>query len=249
MKCILLCGGYATRLLPLTKDKAKPLLEVDGKHIIDYTLEKLVVINEIDEIIISTNTKFEDGFKEWLSKKNIEKNIKLVIEETTEEEDKLGAIGGINFVLDQEKIDEDVIIIAGDNVFGFDIRAFIEFYKEKKSAIMAAFDVQNIEKAKLYGIVKIDENHKITNFEEKPSNPKSTLASTACYIYPKETLSLFKQYLNEGNSKDEPGFFLEWLYKKQDIFAFVFSNYWFDIGDFASLKEAEEFMNSENIIK
>jgi len=241
MKAIVLAGGFAKRLWPLTLDKAKPLLEVGGKPIINYIIEKLEGMDEIDKIFISTNAKFELGFKQWLKKYEFKK-IKIVVEETRSEEEKLGAIAGINFVLEREKIDDDCIIIAGDNLFGFILDDFLGFYKEKKSPVVAFFDVKDFEKAKLYGIAELDENNKIKGFLEKPEKPPSTLASTCCYIFPKDTVRLFPEYLKEGGSKDAPGFFLQWLIRKEEIFAYVFSNYWFDIGSFESLEEARKFM-------
>jgi glucose-1-phosphate thymidylyltransferase len=241
MKCIILCGGFATRLMPLTKNKAKPLLEVSGKLIIDYVLEKVSGIKEIDKIIISTNEKFSADFKKWLPK---DSRYKIVIEKTIKEEEKLGAVGGINFVVNKEKIKDDTMVIAGDNIFGFALQDFIKFYHDKKTVVMAAFDIKNKEKSKLYGIIRIDKNQKIIDFEEKPKDPKSTLASTACYIFPEKILPLFQEYLENNRSKDAPGFFLEWLRKKQEIHAYVFSNYWFDIGDFKSLEKAGKFLKS-----
>jgi len=241
MKAIVLVGGFAKRLWPLTLNKAKPLLEVGGKPIINYIIEKLEEVDEIDKIFVSTNARFEPGFKQWLKRYKFKK-IKIVVEETKSEEEKLGAIGGINFVLEKEKIDDDCIIIAGDNLFGFGLDDFIEFYKEKKSPVVAFFDIKDLEKAKIYGIAKVDENNKIIEFIEKPENPPTTLASAVVYLFPKKFLKLFPEYLKEDNPKDAPGFFLQWLTKKEKIFAYIFSNYWFDIGSFESLEEARDFM-------
>lgn len=242
MKCILLCGGFATRLWPLTLEKPKSLIEIAGKPIINYSMEKLGKTDEVDKIIISTNVKFEGYFDAWRKKYGYD--AKIVVEKSAMEKEKLGAIAGIDFVIQKENINDDCIIIAGDNIFGFSLKDFIRFYRNKKSPVMAAFDVKDSERAKLYGVVKIGRTGKILDFEEKPQKPKSTLVSTACYIFPKETLKLFSQYLKEGNSKDAPGFFLQWLYKKRGVYGFVFSEYWFDIGDFSSLEQAKKFMQT-----
>ena len=145
MKAIVLAGGFAKRLWPLTLNKAKPLLDMGGKPIINYTIEKLEKIDEIDEIFVSTNAKFEQVFEKWLEKYKFKK-VKVVIEETHSEEEKLGAIGGINFVLEKEKIADDCLIIAGDNILGFDVADFLDFYNSKKSPVIALFDVNDIEK-------------------------------------------------------------------------------------------------------
>jgi glucose-1-phosphate thymidylyltransferase len=242
MKAIVLAGGFAKRLWPLTLDKAKPLLEIAGKPMINYIIEKLGGIGGIDEIFVSTNERFRQDFRQWLKKYKFKK-IKIVIEKTRNEGEKLGAIAGISFVLEKEKIDDDCIIIAGDNLFGFTIPEFIGFYKEKKYPVVALFDVGNYEKAKQYGIAKIDENGIIRKFLEKPEKPPSTLASTCCYIFPRKTVKLFPEYIKEDNLKDAPGFFLQWLIRREKVFAFVFSSYWFDVGSFESLEEAKKFMS------
>lgn len=241
MKALVLAGGYAKRLWPLTLNKAKPLLEVGGKPIINYIIEKLEKNDEITEIIISTNAKFEPVFKEWVQKYGFDK-LKFVIEETHSENEKFGAIAGINFAIKLANIDEDCIILAGDNLFSFDINDFIALFKEKSAPVLAVFDVKDKELAKKYGIAALDDSNKVVGFEEKPENPKSTLASTGCYVFPKATLELFAEYLDQSDKKDAPGFFLQWLYKKQDVFAFKFSDYWFDIGSLEALDEAREFM-------
>ena len=242
MKLLLLCGGYATRLWPLTKDKPKALLEVAGKPILNYIVEKTKYIHEIDEIIVSTNKKFEEDFIAWSHLVKTRKPIKIIIEPTTREEEKFGAIAGINYVIEKCGLD-DYMIIAGDNIFGFYMEDFIKAFKGKP--VVAAFNVKNKEKAKLYGIVSMDEDKKITSFEEKPVIPRTTLAATCCYIFQKEIMKLITDYIMAGNSKDAPGKFLEWLIKKNAVYSFVFDEYWFDIGDFSSLEAARIFMISE----
>ncbi len=243
MKAIVLAGGFAKRLWPLTLNKAKPLLDIGGKPIINYVIEKLEGMDEIEEIFVSTNAKFDQAFRKWLDKYKFKK-VRVVIEETRSEEEKLGAIGGITFVLEREKIDDDCLIVAGDNILGFEVSDFLDFYRGREAPVIALFDVKDLEKAKIYGIVGMDDNKKIVDFVEKPKEPKSTLASICCYVFPKNTIELFPEYLKSGNSKDAPGFFLQWLVKKKDVFGFVFSNYWFDIGSFESLEEARGFMNN-----
>ena len=150
MKAIILAGGFAKRLWPMTKENAKPLIDVGGEPVINHVvreMQKLKKKGVIDQIFVSTNKKFEQDFIKWLE--NYGFDIKLVIEESMHEKEKLGAIGGINFVLAKEKIDDDCIIIAGDNLFGFDLDDFFAFYEEKKSPIVAFFYVKDIEKEKL----------------------------------------------------------------------------------------------------
>lgn len=241
MKSIILAGGFAKRLWPLTKDIPKALIEIGGKPIIDYIIEN-IEDSEVEEIIISTNSKFEKEFKNWLKNKKINKKVRIIAEPSKKEEEKLGAIGGICYVLEKCKINEDCLIIAGDNLLGFKIKDFIGFYKEKKGVVNAIFDIKDVEKAKKFGIATI-ENGIIKDFIEKPENPPTTLASTGCYIFPKNDLPLFMKYIKEGNNKDAPGFFLQWLHKKQTVYAYCFSTNWFDIGNKEILENARDFFS------
>ncbi len=247
MKCIILAGGYAKRLWPLTKYTPKPLLDINGRPIINIILDKISKVHEIDEIFVSTNLKFEAPFREWVAENHIPgRNIKLIIEPTAEETGKFGTISGIQYVLETEKIVDDCIVIAGDNLFDFELNDFIKFYMKKKSPIVAVFDVKDYYKAQLYGIVIADERDKVIDFLEKPEDPPSTLASTACYLFPRNALGLFKTYIEGGGRKDSPGFFISWLSKKRDVYAFRFHGHWFDIGDFESLLKARDFMRGRN---
>jgi len=236
MKIIILAGGYAKRLWPLTKDKSKALLKINGKCIIDYILEKVMEL-ENPEIIISTNERFADQFREWAKGKNI----KIVVEKSQNEEEKLGAIKGIEYVIKQCNINEDCLIIAGDNIFEFSIKDFVSF---SNSFCIAVHDIKDYEKAKSFGVVEIDENNKITSFVEKPEKPESTLCATACYYVPKRFLGLFTEYLRKSDKKDSPGFFIEWLSEKEDIYAFKFDSPWFDIGSYESLEKAKNYFES-----
>lgn len=243
MKCIILCGGYAKRLWPLTKTIPKPLLDINGKLMIDIILDKFSNVDEIKEIIISTNARFEKNFMDWLEKNNkTGKKLKIVIEPTHEEDFKFGTIAGIQHVIKSEKICEDCIIVAGDNLFDYSINDFIKYYKTKNTAILAVFDVKDRIKAQLYGIVALNENNKVIDFIEKPSNPPSTLAATCCYLFPKDIMKLIGVYIDEGNRKDSPGYFIDWLRKRTSVHAFVFKGHWFDIGDLESLENAREFI-------
>jgi len=252
MKCIILAGGYAKRLWPLTKYIPKPLLDINGKPIIDIILDKIMATKNIDEIIVSTNTKFEAPFREWIKEQSSDgKKMMLVIEPTLEEACKFGTIAGIEYIINKVGVDDDLLVIAGDNLFDFELKDFIKFYKEKKAPIVAVFDVKDVCKAQLYGIVSIDKNHRVIDFLEKPEEPPSTLASTACYIFPKKTLHMFSEYMKEGGRKDSPGFFIAWLSKKTPMYAYTFRGHWFDIGDFESLLKARELMKvkQENDIR
>lgn len=240
MQALILAGGFAKRLWPLTKDRPKPLLLVGGKPIIEYVIEKIEAIEEIDKIFISTNDKFDTVFNNWLRGFKSKKEIQLIIEPTHAEKEKLGSIGGIEFFLEREKVKNALLIVAGDNLFEFDLKGIFEFYKEKKSSVIGLHDVKDIKQAKKLGTVQIDNDGRVIGFEEKSPNPKTTLAATLIYIFPKRTLDLIPTYLKETNNPDTPGYFLIWLYKKHPVYGFVFSGKWHDIGSFDALKAVEE---------
>ncbi|MBI4170588.1 MAG: nucleotidyltransferase family protein [Candidatus Aenigmarchaeota archaeon] len=240
MKAIILAGGYAKRLWPLTKEQAKPLVDINGRPIISFILDKLDKSN-ITEIIISTNSKFQHDFEKWLRTQKYAKPVKIVVENSNHEGEKLGAIGGIRYVLEACNIDDDCLIISGDNFFDFDILTFISYYEKKRTVVNAVFDVGDAKEAKRLGVVVL-EGERIADFVEKPEKPPTTLASTGCYLFPKETLRLFASYLNEGNNSDAPGFFLQWLHKRQPVHAFIFSTAWFDIGTPESLERVRRFV-------
>jgi len=246
MKCIILAGGFAKRLWPLTLHQSKILIEINGKPLLTYIMEKLDAIGGIDEIFISTNKRFEKDFENWLENNHFSKKIKLVVEPTTHEDEKFGAINAINYVVEQAKIEDDLMVLGGDNLDDLDIEEFIKFFKSKNAPITVVFDVGNRELAKKYGIVALDKD-KIVDFVEKPEEPKSTLANTCKQIFPKSTLHLFKEYLSSGNPKDAPGYFLQWLYKKTPVYAFIFKGHWFDVGCKESLHAAEEWVKGKKI--
>jgi glucose-1-phosphate thymidylyltransferase len=241
MKAIILAGGFATRLYPFTEGLPKPLLPVAGRPIINYIIDNIEKCEDIDEIIISTNKKFESHFKNWLKGITSAKKIKIIAEDVSEEGEKLGTIGALNFLLNTQKL-EDCLIVGGDNLFDFEISDFVRYYMEIKKPVIAVYDIKDLEKVKnKFGVVTL-EGSKIVNFVEKPSRPETSLISTCCYIFPKHTLNLIPKYLKEGNPKDAPGHFISWLRTKQEIHGFVFDSNWFDIGSIDSLKAANEFI-------
>jgi len=247
MKSIILAGGFATRLLPVTKHIPKPLLPVNGKPIIDYIIRNVEQIDNVDKIIISTNKKFENHFKYWLSGLKIKKDVELFVEPTMSEEEKFGSIKAIEYIINKKKINDDCLVVGGDNLFELNLRNFVENFKKNRDPIVALYDIGDVNKAKRFGVMKLDENNIVKLFEEKPENPKSTLVSTACYIFPKRTLKLFSEYVNNGYNKDAPGFFLQWLYKKTRVVGYPFKGYWFDIGTLDAYTECVNFFKEMKV--
>lgn len=254
MKTLILAGGYGTRLWPVTKDKAKPLLPLAGKPILDYILDEIEDIKEIDKIYVTTNERFEDSFEEYLSQREREK-YELIIESQEREEEKYGAIGGMINVID-EKEQDDYLVIGGDNYYSFKIRDFLDFSLEVGGIGNACFRVPSVEEAKNYGIVDFDEDKKFQDFQEKPEEPKSRMASTACYYFPEERLKVFDEYVDywEGRiSKDkyldEPGRFVEWTSERYDTYAFTFKGKWVDVGTRQGYLRAESEIRESNVIE
>ncbi len=241
LKAIILAAGYATRLHPLTKNLSKCLIEVKGKPIIEYAIRKIEEVAQVDQIFIVTNEKFSLSFEQWLQSFSSSKQIKLINDRTASNEDRLGAIGDIAYVIDNEQLDSDLLIVGGDNLFEFSLVQFVNFFKEKKESVVALHYFKTKEEVTgKYGVASIDEQQKIVLFEEKPKQPKTTLAATACYIFTKEDLNELRNYIKENNIPDNPGEFIKFLAEKKSVYGFVFNERWFDIGSFESLGKARE---------
>lgn len=239
MKAIILAGGYAKRLWPVTKNMPKQLLPVAGKPIIEYPIENIELTNRVKELIISINAYFEFNFREWFTKYQFRKKTKLVIEKTFSEEEKLGSIGALNLLIQNLGIKEDILIIGGDNLFDFSLRKFINYYREKKTSVIALYDIKDKAEVKgRYGVACIGKDNRITEIQEKPKHPKTTLVNTACCILSKKHIKLIPKYIEEGNNKDAFGYLLSWLVKKEQVYGYVFDSPWFDIGSFEAYDAA-----------
>ncbi|CCQ35629.1 sugar nucleotidyltransferase [Natronomonas moolapensis 8.8.11] len=227
MKAVVLAGGYATRLWPVTKHRPKMLLPVGNTTVIDRIFESLEADDRIESVYVSTNERFASAFETHLEDSDFEKPT-LSVEETTDEDEKFGVVGALAQLVDREGIDDDLLVVAGDNLIGFDLPAFVDFFEAGGTASLAAYDVGDREKAKSYGLVELD-GDRVVDFQEKPDEPKSTLVSIACYGFSRESLR-FEEYLEDGNNPDEPGWFIQWLQRREAVRAFVFEEPWFDIG-------------------
>ena len=247
MNAILLCAGYATRLYPLTLNKAKPLLEVAGKPIVQWVLDNLRPVPNLGTVFLVTNNKFAADFGNWAKSYEAQHDamkIKVINDGSTSDDDKLGAIGDINFVLSREQdlAGDDLLVIAGDNLFDEPLTGFVEAAKDSQ-AMVAVHDIGDLEAMKKYGTVTVDTDGVITDFEEKPEKPKSTLAAVALYYYSREVLPLFTTYLAAGNNPDQPGRFLQWLYTRKPVKTYQIKGRWLDIGSKGTLEKANEMFS------
>ena len=241
MKVIILAAGYATRLYPLTLNQPKPLLDVAGKPMIEHVIDNLAPIDGIDGIYVVTNEKFAGHFQKWADHYRATKaklNFTIINDHSTDDTNKLGAIGDLHLVLTRAKIDDDVIVVAGDNLFNVSLAEFGKVCRAKNAPVLAVYDVGNLEEIKKYNAITIDGSGRITFFEEKPKQPQSTVTGIALYYYPKATLPLIKQYVAEGNNPDQPGRLVQWLYPRTPFFTWSVPGLWYDIGSKETLEEA-----------
>lgn len=240
MVILILAAGYATRLYPLTLNKPKPLLKVGKKTILGHILDKIAQLKDIKNCFIVTNQKFFKSFADWAVNFSFAVPIEVINDETTSNENRLGAIRDIEFVIKKKDIKEDLLVIGGDNLFEFSLKEFVEFSNvHKPNASLAIFDIKDITMAKIYGVVKIDAAARIIDFKEKPAQPESTLIATCVYYFPKEKLGLISDYLASGKGQDAPGNYIKWLSESGEVYGFVFKENWYDIGDIKSYKEAD----------
>ncbi len=199
-------------------------------------------------MIISVNAYFEPNYREWFSKYQFRKKTKLVIEKTYSQKEKLGSIGALNYLIKELKIKGNILVIGGDNLFDFSLRKFINYYREKKSSVVALYNTKDKSKVKgRYGIAEIDKDNKIIGFEEKPQKPKTSLVNTACCILSRKDIKLIPQYIAEGNSKDAFGYLLKWLIKKRPLHGFTFDSPWFDIGSFDAYDKANLYYRKKRL--
>jgi glucose-1-phosphate thymidylyltransferase len=241
MKVLILAAGYATRLYPLTLNQPKPLLPVVGKPMIEYVLDNLAPIGGIDRVYVVTNAKFASHFQKWSEgyrAGSTKLNFTIVNDGSTDDNNKLGAIGDIHLVVTKEKIADDLIVVAGDNLFSKSLEAFGAFCRQKNAPVLAVYDVGSLEDIKKFNSISLDADGKITFFEEKPKDPKSTLTGIALYYYPKSSLPLIEKYVAEGNNTDQPGRLIQWLYQRTPVYTWRVPGIWFDIGSKESLEEA-----------
>ena len=245
MNALILAAGYATRLYPLTLNKAKPLLVVGGRPIIEWVVNNLADVADLETIYVVTNDKFAADFQAWSERyqdQHPEFKFKIINDGSKSDEDKLGAIGDINFVITRENLTQSsLLIVAGDNLFTESLTEFVVCARETEATV-AVYDVGDAEAIKKYGNIAVDADGIITRFEEKPEKPQGTLAAIALYYYSPAVLSLLTTYLAADNNPDQPGRFVQWLYTRKPVKTFQIKGNWLDIGSKGTLENADRIL-------
>jgi glucose-1-phosphate thymidylyltransferase len=240
MKAIILAAGYATRLRPLTENFPKPLLPVGGRPMLDWIVEPVEEVEDVDGIHVVTNARFAADFGAWADGRAIH----VHDDGTTSNEDRLGAVGDIRFTVERARLQGDhLLVIAGDNLFDYSLARYVDWWRSKGTAsAIAVRHIPDRELIKQYGVVTVGEDDRITSIVEKPDDPQGDLAATATYIYHREHAARLQEYLEGGNSPDAPGRFPEWLVHRAPVYGYAFEGLWMDIGDREQLLAADNLL-------
>ena len=238
MNAVILAAGYATRLYPLTLDRPKALLPVAGRPMVEHLLLRLEGVEGLNAIHLVTNSKFAGAFREWSAGWDGQE-VQIVDDGTSDEETKLGAIGDLELTIRAAAIDDDLIVLAGDNLFSESLAPFGAFARAKAAPVIGVYDVGDLEAIRRYNSITLDADDRLTYFEEKPEHPRTTLTGIALYFYPRKSLGVVREYLAAGNNPDQPGRLVEWLYPREPDYAWRVPGRWYDIGSAETLAEAD----------
>lgn len=238
MKALILAAGYATRLYPLTLDRPKALLPVGGKPMLDHLMEQLEQVEGLDEVYVVTNSKFAEAFHEWAAGRS-GLPVRIIDDGTVDDDSKLGAIGDLDLTIREAELDDDLIVLAGDNLFSETIAPFPVFALGKGGPALGVYDVGDLDTIRRYSVIELDEDDRVTRLEEKPERPRSTLAGIALYFYPRSALRYVREYLEDGNNPDQPGRLVQWLYPRTAVYGWRVPGRWFDVGSKETLAEAD----------
>lgn len=232
MKVIILVGGFATRLYPLTQNTPKALLLINDTPILDYIMKKVEKASPESEVVVVGNSYFKQNFEDWLKNSNYNLKISLLNDDGKDNASKPGALGGLRYALNNMKdSDDEIFLLAGDNYFDFELQPFVEYYKQHNTdCLLGGYIKDKIYLGKNFGVVELDENEKVLGMEEKPANPKSNIGLYAFYLFKKGVKQKLEDYFSEGNNPDALGFFISWLRNKEDMYCYVTKEKCFDIG-------------------
>jgi glucose-1-phosphate thymidylyltransferase len=221
------------------------LLPLAGRPMLDYLLDAVDEISELNQVHLVTNARFADDFQAWAASRSGRLRVDVLDDGTTSNDDRLGAIGDIRFTIEQAGLgDDDLFVVAGDNLIGYDLGDYVNFWRERGGSAIALRHEPDAELIKQFGVIELDEADRVVSFEEKPARPRSSLAATAAYLYSAEHVELVPRYLEEGNPPDAPGNLVAWLHTRAPVYGYRFSGDWLDIGNKEQLLEADNLMRS-----
>ena len=232
MKCLILAAGYATRLYPLTENFPKPLLEVKGKTILDWLVDDIDTSELVDQYIVVSNHKFVGHFKKWAEGKK--QNITVLDDGTSTNETRLGAVKDIQFAIDEQTLDDDLLIIAGDNVLDFSLVKFIQYAIEKKTSCIMRYFEPDMKRLQKSGVIVVENDGLVINMQEKPEKPQSTWCCPPFYFIVRKDVPMVAKGIEAGCGTDAPGSFIAWLYKKVSVYAMRMPGKRYDIGTLES---------------
>lgn len=244
MKAVILAAGYATRLYPLTKDRPKALLPVGGRPLLDYTLDKIAVCPEIDEVLLVTNDRFCGLFETWAAGRVLSGGPPLTVlnDGTSSNDGRLGAGGDLQFAIHRRALADDLLVLPSDRLFEFSLTDLVAFFKHRKAAVNLCQDTGDPEVIRgRYGCARLNEAGRILEIEEKPQRPRSTIHSLSVYVYPAAVLPLVDRYLEEGGNPDAPGYLAAWLCRRVEMFAYMLDAPCLDVGTPEAYREADAF--------
>ena len=236
MKCLILAAGYATRLYPLTENFPKPLLEVQGKPILDWLIDDMETAGAVDEYIVISNHKFAHHFEKWAAER---KKITVLDDGTETNETRLGAVRDIQFAIEKLGLQDDMLVIAGDNLLTFSLTHFIRYAQKKKASCTMRYYEHNWERLLKAGVVTVDDRDKILRMTEKSPNPETHWACPAFYYYTREDAALVKRGIEAGCGTDAPGSYLAWLCTQTPVYAMEMPGSRYDIGSLETYEKAQ----------
>lgn len=238
MKCLILAAGYATRLYPLTENFPKPLLKVGEKTILDWLVDDIDTLGQVDEYVVISNHKYAPHFENWAKEK--QQKITVVDDGTSTNETRLGAVKDIQYAIDTLSLDDDMLVIAGDNVLDFSLTKFISYAQQKNTSCVMRYYEESLDKLRKCGVAKVDENDLILSLEEKPAEPQSHWATPPFYYYTKADAQLVKVGIAQGCGTDAPGSYIAWLCTQVPVHSMEMPGSRYDIGNLQSYEQVQK---------
>ncbi len=243
MKAVILCAGFGSKLYPITDDRPKQLLPVGDRPILDRIVDRLHPIHQLDQVYVVTNERFYPHFQSWFDEQEHELDLELVNDGSSTQSERLGAIRDIEYVIEEKNIQEDLLVIAGDNLLEFELTDFVSFFEEHGTAV--GITEMGEREVDSYSIVETAEDHRVIDFQEKPAAPRQSTISIGLYLFKHQHLIKIQEYLDGDRNPDEPGYLIQWLHRQVPVYGFRFDGPWYDIGDITSYNEANAYFEQQ----